>query len=251
MQSLMERIVASATGGDSKKPLDEVLSSYSRFGYRNFEVYMSGRGSAFDLAKGPEPYLAKGRQYGLSFPSLHLTPLADDLEAGVALAIREARFAHALGVSVVNYRGESKKAAIEGAKPFMEAVGGLGLTPVIQLHEGRAIGTLEDVIEVLEGIGDRRFKALLEVGSYHALGVTWDKACRALEDDIGLVHVKDMVGEQSVAFGQGEVDLPGLFRHMREIGYGGYFVVEIANKDPENTNRYIGEALEYIRRNCQ
>lgn len=247
----MERIVASATGGDAKKPLDDVLTSYSRFGYKNFEVYLSGRGSAFHLSKGAEFYLAKGRKYGLRFPSVHLTPLTDDLGPAVRLAIDEARFASALGATVVNYRGESKKAAIEGAEPFMEAVGGLGLTPVIQLHEGRAIGTLEDVIEVLAGIGDRRFKALLEVGSYHALGITWDKACRELGDDIGLVHVKDMVGAQSVAFGKGEVDLRGLFRHMREIGYGGYYVVEIANEDPQNTSRYIGEALEYIRENCR
>jgi sugar phosphate isomerase/epimerase len=251
MKDLMDRVVASATGGDSRKPLDDVLASYSRYGYKNFEVYLSGRGSAFDRTRGAAFYLDKGHVHGLAFPSLHLTPLTDDLDKGVPLAIEEARFAHALGVTVVNYRGESKQAAIQGARPFMAAIAGLAITPVIQLHEGRAIGTLEDVLEVLDGIGDRRFKALLEVGSYHALGITWDKAAKALRDDIGLVHVKDMVGEQSVPFGKGDVDLPGLFAYTKRLGYEGYFVVEIANKDPENTNRYIGDALGYIRDKCR
>ncbi len=98
---------------------------------------------------------------------------------------------------------------------------------------------------------DERLKVQHEVGSFHAMGVSWKEVCERFNTRIGLVHVKDMVGEQSVPLGTGEIDIPGLFDFMRSIGYEGFYVIEISNKDHENTNRYFAEAVKYLKENCQ
>jgi len=74
---IMDKIAVSATGGDSHKPLDEILLSYSSMGYRNFEVWLEGRGSVFDVSKGADFYLEKGNKYGMDFASLHLLPVEE------------------------------------------------------------------------------------------------------------------------------------------------------------------------------
>lgn len=47
------------------------------------------------------------------------------------------------------------------------------------------------------------------------VGGLWAEGFDLLGESIALVHVKDQVGPQSVPFGTGEVDLPGLFAHMK------------------------------------
>lgn len=104
---------------------------------------------------------------------------------------------------------------------------------------------------MLDGIGDPRMKTLLEAGHFHSVGVSWREGYDLLRDTIALVHIKDQVGRQSVPFGTGEVDLPGLFRWMRSVGYTGDYVVEMEVADPENTLRYLADALAYLRTYCQ
>ena len=64
---------------------------------------------------------------------------------------------------------------------------------------------------------------------------------------IKLVHTKDQIGRQSVPFGEGEIDNPGLFKLLHEIGYDGFVVVEIEVEDKENTPEYIKEAHAYLQ----
>ncbi len=58
----------------------------------------------------------------------------------------------------------------------------------------------------------KRLLTLPEVGHFHSADVGWREAAEALGDSVALVHIKDQIGRQSVPFGTGEIDLPGLFR---------------------------------------
>jgi inosose dehydratase len=228
--------------------LDEVLAAYSEIGFRKFEVFTSWAKSAFDYHGDPESYRAKGREHGMEFVSMHLPAVGDDLEVGEA--VTAARFAAAVGAGVVLFKATSRPNYIQAAGPFLDAVEELPLTPVLQNHAGTPISTPDDFREVIEGIDDPRMRALLEVGHFHTVGVSWREGCELLGGRIALVHIKDQVGGQSVPFGQGEVDLPGLFAHMREAGYDGDFVVEMEVQDRENTLRYLREARRYVQEHC-
>ncbi len=94
-------------------------------------------------------------------------------------------------------------------------------------------------------------KTCLEVGHFHSAGVIWRDGYDLLGDSIRLVHIKDQVGPQSVPFGKGEVDLIGLFAHMKSVGYGGDYVVEMEVTDAENTIQYLADAIDYLKTNCE
>ena len=220
-------------------------------GYRNFEVWLKGRGSVFDVSKGADFYLEKGKKYGLDYVSLHLLPVEEAEGSTLQRAIDSAVFGEALGVRTVTFNATTKQVYIEAAKKFLDALEGHRITAVIQVHEGRSIETMDDLTEVLDAVDDERLKVQHEVGSFHAMGVSWREVCERFNSQIGLVHVKDMIGEQSVPLGTGEVDIPGLFDFMRSIGYEGFYVIEIANRDHQNTNRYFAEAVTYLKENCQ
>ena len=65
------------------------------------------------------------------------------------------------------------------------------------------------------------------------------------------LHIKDQVASQSVPFGTGEIDLPGLFAHMDAAGYTGRYVVEMEVEDKENTLTYLEQALASVLNHCE
>jgi sugar phosphate isomerase/epimerase len=230
--------------------LDQALDAYGRIGYRSFEAFTSWVKSALDIDADPAAYRQLAAERGMRFTSLHLPPVTDDLDATLRQAVQGARFADALGVEVVLFKAASRELYIRAARPFLDAIGGLSVIPVLQNHAGSPITTLREFHEVIEGIGDARMKTLLETGHFHTAGVSWREGHGLLGSSVALVHVKDQVGPQSVPFGTGEMDLPGLFRHMAASGYQGRYVVEMEVRDTENTLRYLAEALEYLTANC-
>ena len=245
---MMDRLVASPCC-NPELGLEPALEAYAGIGFRKFEVFTSWVASAFDIDGDPHAYRALGERYAIRFTSFHLPPV-DDNDASIARAIETARLAKAVGAEVVLFKATTRPNYIRAAGPFLDAAADLGLTPVLQNHAGTAISTLGDFREVIDGIGDGRMHALLEVGHFHSVGVSWREGYDLLGDRIALVHVKDQVGRQSVPFGTGEVDLAGLFRHMRSVDYAGHFVVEMEVTVRENTLAYLAEAVDYILTTC-
>jgi len=246
--ALIDRLAASPCC-NPELSLDDALAAYSKLGFRKFEVFTTWVGSAFDVDADPAFYLDKGEQYGIRFVSLHLPPVEDDLS--IDRAVQGAKFAEAIGAGVVLFLATSRENTIRAAGPFLDAVDGLDVTPVLQNHFGAPISSAADFREVLKGIGDPRMKACLEVGHFHSAGVSWQAGSDLLAGRIELVHIKDQIGPQSVPFGTGEIDLPGLFRHMKSTGYQGDYVVEMEVKDRENTLPYLAEAVGYLQTHCE
>ncbi len=231
--------------------LDDVLSAYAAAGYRKFEAFTSWTKSALDCHADPGPYLDAACRHGMTFSSMHLPPVKDDLDASLGEALCAARFAARIGAAVVLFKATSRENYVRAAAAFLDGIEGLPLTPVLQNHAGTPISTLDDFRAVLEGIADGRMKALLEVGHFHTVGVGWREGADLLGDRTALIHVKDQIGRQSVPFGAGEIDLPGLFAHMRGRAYSGDYVVEMEVEDRENTLRYLADARQYIDRHCR
>lgn len=249
---MADQLVASPCS-NPRMALEAVLKAYSDLGYHKFEVFSSWAKSAFDINKPPAFYLKKGSQYGITFTSMHLPPIENDMESSLARALKAACFAEAIGAKVVLYKAASRPLYIQGAKPFLDAIEGLGVTPVLQNHYGTPITSLEDFQEVIEGINDPRMKTLFEVGHFHKAGVAWRRAYDLLGDSVALIHIKDMRGKDPVPFGTGEVDLPALVTHMRSVGYTGDYVVEmeVCRDNEAQTLEYLGAAREYMLRHCK
>lgn len=228
--------------------LESILSNYANIGFRKLEVFTTWVKSAVDYRRDPSDYVRLAEKYGMEFYSFHLPPITEDEEHSLNEAVSAAQFAEAIGAKIVLFKAKSRELYIRSAKRFLDATDDLRLTPVLQNHAGSPISGLDDFKEVLDGIADRRMKTLLEVGHFHAVGVSWREGAELLGDSIALIHIKDMAGRLSVPYGKGEVDLAGLFRHMKDKGYSGAYVVELEMRENKNILSDLADAYQYIRK---
>lgn len=176
---------------------------------------------------------------------------AENLRQTLREAVEATRFATKIGAEVVLFKVSDRPTYIKAAKPFLDAIEGWSVTPVIQNHNGSPLTTLEHVQEVYEGINDTRLSTLLEVGHFHSAGVSWQRAADYLGSSIALVHIKDRKGGVCVPLGTGEIDLKGLFAWLDEGSYLGRVVVEMEVSDKENTEKYLKDALAYLKPLCE
>jgi len=226
--------------------LDQLLEEFHRIGYHKVELFTSWAKSAVDILQGPSIYLKKSKETNMSFGSLHLPNITDDLDHSLEQAVDATEFAHMLGIPVVLFKASTIELYIQAAKPYLEAIEHLNVIPVVQNHSGTALATVEDYTHVIRGINDDRMHTLLEVGHFHSVGVSWKEGYELLGESIALIHIKDQIGAQSVPFGTGEIDLSGLIHHMDQVGYQGDYVLEMEVMDTENSLRYQYEAIAYL-----
>ena len=227
--------------------LDELLKVYSKLGFKKLEVFTHWVRSAFNYFIDPVFYIEMGKKYNMKFKSFHLPDIGDDTETSLENAVMAARFAKAIGVSIVIFKAASRENYIKTATRFLDVISDLNLITVITNHKGTAISTINDYKQVIDGINDNRMKTLLEVGHFHSVGVSWEEGYDLLGESIALIHLKDMRGLQSVPFGTGEIDIKGLFHHMKARGYNGDYVIEMEVNDRGNTIKYLEEALDYVK----
>lgn len=228
--------------------LEEALAAYAALGYTQFEMFTEWAASHAEVEADPAPYVALAKRYGFTYTSMHLPPVNEDMEGSLERAVRGARFARALGARVVLFKAASRLLYVQTARLFLDAIAGLGVTPVLQNHCGTPISTLADFTAVIEGIHDPRMQTLLEVGHFCQAGVPWPEAYRLLRGSIALVHLKDMLGPTPVPFGTGEVAFSSLFAQLKADGYAGNLVIEmeVPNRTRAQTLQLLGEAREYI-----
>jgi sugar phosphate isomerase/epimerase len=255
MQPLTADQLVSSPACIPRMPLEQILGAYQALGFSKFEAFTSWCDSHLDIDRDPHQYLQVARAHAMRFSSMHLPPVTDDFEATLARAVRAAGFAAAIGASVVLFKADSRANYIRAAGPFLDALQAqrIDVTPVLQNHKGTPITTLEDYRAVLGGIADPRMKTLLEVGHFQRVGVDWRAGCDLLGDRIALVHINEINADnQSVPFGTGLVDFPGLFHHLGAVGYRGDIVVELElatrEQDSDRTLACLRQALDYL---CQ
>jgi sugar phosphate isomerase/epimerase len=228
----------------------EFLQRCAAQGIRKVEAFTGWAGASVDFTGDAQAQREEAAAHGITYTSLHLPPVTDASGPSFERAVTAARFAAALGVKVVLYKADSRPTYIRAGKPFLDAIDGLGLTPVVQNHAGSPITTLADMLEVLNGVNDPRLRALLEVGYFHHVGQPWLEAAEALGDRIALVHVKDQIGTERVPFGTGEIDFRALFTWLRRAHYHGEIVIEceIARDDFDATFGHQAEAIGLFTR---
>lgn len=244
----MHNLVASPVF-DPLMELEPMLRICSQIGFRKYEIMTSWVKAAFDLCKGTQHYLNLAQTYGITYTSLHLPPVqAENPTITLQRAIDYAVFAHQLDVGVVIFKAESQALYIQHARQFLDAVAALGLTTVITNHASTPISTLQDYQTVLDGVGDERLKALLEIGHFYKVGVDWEQAYDFLKGRVALVHIKEMQDDKPVApYGTGEVAFADLFRRLQADGYTGDYVVELEKVPQEQAVSLLEQSVAYLR----
>lgn len=85
-----------------------------------------------------------------------------------------------------------------------------------------------DTLQIIEGVGSSAVRVYFDMANALYYGYDPVTEVRGLGSAIWQVHVKDATPDNIVPLRQGEVDVPGVIRALREIGYDGYLSFETA-----------------------
>lgn len=109
--------------------------------------------------------------------------------------------------------------------------------PVAYHHHAGSLGEKPDEIrQVLEATEPRYVRLLLDVAHYQVGGGDPVAAIHQYADRLLFLHIKDVripapgkapPSFQFVELGQGQVDLPGVFKALREVGFRGWGILEL------------------------
>ena len=132
----------------------------------------------------------------------------------------------------------------------------LGIPVAYHPHVGSLGEKPDEIARVLDATDARYVRLLLDVAHWQQGGGDPVAAIHQYRDRLLTLHIKDVrptsggAGYQFVELGRGTVDLRGVFRALREIGFAGWAIVELDRvPDPSRTPAQSAEiSKEYLER---
>jgi inosose dehydratase len=117
----------------------------------------------------------------------------------------------------------------------------LGIPAVFHPHVGSLSETPAETARVLGATDPRYVRLLLDVAHWQQGGGNPVAAIHQYRDRLAMLHIKDVRPSRGgagsyefVELGRGTVDLPGVFRALRDIRFSGWAVVEL-DRVPEDS----------------
>lgn len=133
------------------------------------------------------------------------------------------------------------------AAPFAEEK---GITMVLENH-GLITGKSEQIKSVIERVGSKALKANADVANFLLANENPLEAVKALLNQIGYVHLKDLKkvsgeeGYTGVILGCGDVPIGQTILYLKENGFNGYLSIEYEGVgDPVKDT---AECIEYLK----
>jgi len=100
----------------------------------------------------------------------------------------------------------------------------------------------------LEEVGHPLLKVNYDSGNSASLGYAPQEEFAAYGAKIGSVHIKDRVlGGGTVPLGQGNADFTALFRCLKEIGYSGDYILQVARSKDGEESAWAARNLEFLK----
>ena len=137
------------------------------------------------------------------------------------------------------------------AKAVEQIAGYLDGTKVklgLENHYGNRIEKAEDYDFLFSRVKHPQIGMTADFGHFHSSKVDTPALLRKHADRLFHVHIKDHKGTQSMPLGEGEVDMLGLLKTLKEIGYDRALSVELEVADLENLDKYAADAQKYLTR---
>jgi L-ribulose-5-phosphate 3-epimerase len=102
---------------------------------------------------------------------------------------------------------------------------------------------------LLERLPHRLLKANYDSGNSSSLGYKPKEEFAAYGNRVGSVHIKDrLLGGATVAPGTGDADFPALAESLKEIGYQGDFILQVARSVSGDEVNWIRQNREFVLR---
>ncbi len=104
----------------------------------------------------------------------------------------------------------------------------------------------QDLLAVFTTAYPEHIGACIDVYNFHLAAVNAGDAIREMGKRIKLVRMSDLMGTVSVPLGQGEIEIKGLIRALRKVGYDGTIVVDHLSVRDEKIDKALEQACQYL-----
>ncbi|MCL4393656.1 MAG: sugar phosphate isomerase/epimerase [Chloroflexi bacterium] len=121
---------------------------------------------------------------------------------------------------------------------------------IIENRVGDFVNTSDGVLKLIEDAGEPNAGCLLDVAHTHATKEHLALVIPKLKRRLRYVHLADNDGSASrhLPAGQGNVDFPGVFHSLKEIGYDGYVNVDYGGVPADRIWEEANRGREYFKR---
>jgi len=221
----------------------ELFATVRKCGYTHTELFATWGSAKFSEADTP----ASTNTGGVKVSAVHLP---GDVEQ--AKRIIETAAACGIPQAIVHGAGAPAEAT-QWLKPLVVHGKKFNVDIVLTNHKGQSIDSPDDVRAAIAACGEDKPGVLFEAGQYWASGHDAIKLFAEFEQEISLIHVKDLNADgKSVQWGTGRCPLADFFRSVAESSYSGRIVVECEpHEPPEVVAGYLTEArkmaLEWMK----
>jgi inosose dehydratase len=226
-------------GGDDPKAIDDVAAA----GFKGIQL----RASAFDRW-GAQPSQLKALLAGhtMAFPVMssgNLNYQPQDVAANIEMHLTHAKFVRDAGgqmLQVIDEKPKGRDVTPDDYSRLADAMNTLGTrtkaigVPLVYHHHMNSTGEPPAAIEaIMRDASAAAVGLLFDIAHYQQGGGDPVKAIRQYGQAIKVVHLKDVrpidtaPGYQWVELGRGRVDVKGCVAALKEIGFGGWAIVEL------------------------
>jgi sugar phosphate isomerase/epimerase len=136
----------------------------------------------------------------------------------------------------------------EGVLSTLAAVAGKnGLDLALANENDTRLENRQDFLAMFTAKFPPNIGVCIDVYHCHLAAVNAGDVIREMGPRIKLVRISDMMGTMSVLPGQGEIEIKGLVRTLRKVGYQGPVVVDHLPARDEKMEKVLEEAYAYLQ----
>lgn len=133
--------------------------------------------------------------------------------------------------------GGGLQAVIEVCRELAPAAEEMGVLVTLENHANNVLERPEDYDEIFAAIDSPNVGMCLDTGHFEGVGVDLHAVIDRFQERILHVDLKDCrargKGHDTVPFGEGVTDFDAFRKHLQEIDYQGYLVIEQAWNEPK------------------
>ena len=228
------------TGGFSGWKIEAILEGLARIGFDGAELCLESpdmRPESFTQARADEiKHFMDGLGLEIASASYHAD--TEPIDQRISNTFRAVEVAERLGASVLIINAERAREdekekqwrdLADRLKDLTASAEKRGINVAVEPEPLLVVSDTDDAIRMMDAVGSPNLKVNLDVGHAYITDSSLPDSIRRLGDAIVHTHIEDIKDKvhNHLELGQGDIDFAAMHQAFVEIGYDGYYVVDL------------------------
>jgi len=239
---MMEKVMKFGfrTGGFTGWKIEAILEALSQIGFDGVELCLESvdmRPENFTQAKADDLKRFMGG-IGLEIASVSYHGDVEPVDQRRSNTIKALEVTKWLGadVLIINAErardGEEKeqwRGLTDRLKDLTALAEDRGVNVAVEPEPLLVVGDIDDMIRLMDDVNSPRLKVNLDIGHAYITDPSLPDTIKQLGDAIVHTHIEDIKDKvhNHLELGQGDIDFAAMQAALKEIGYNGYYVVDL------------------------